>query len=156
MNIRSFAMTSFVLLTLALSLGSWTQEPWSQEKSGPQQYEQTFPEERHLIESLNGQLLYQAYCATCHGMDARGNGPVAQELKKRPSDLTLIRRRNGGTFPILRVQTIISGENSPTAAHGDREMPIWGPIFSQIAWDQDLGNVRIYNLAKYLESLQRK
>jgi hypothetical protein len=57
---------------------------------------------------------------------------------------------------MVRVQKIISGEDVGTAAHGVREMPIWGPIFGQIAWDQDLGNVRIYNLAKYIESLQRR
>jgi len=50
----------------------------------------------------------------------------------------------------------ISGETVDTAAHGNREMPIWGPIFGQIGYDRDLGNVRIYNLAKYLESLQEK
>ena len=153
MSVKSLATTSVVLLTLALCLEGWPQEPW---QSGPRQYEQTFPEERHLIESLNGRLLFQAYCATCHGMDATGNGPTAPALRKSPSGLTLISKGNGGTFPNLRVQKVISGENVPTAAHGDREIPIWGPIFGQIAWDQDLGNVRIYNLAKYLESIQRK
>jgi hypothetical protein len=50
----------------------------------------------------------------------------------------------------------ISGDAVPSPAHGSREMPIWGPVFSQIEWDQDLGKVRIYNLAKFLETLQRK
>jgi hypothetical protein len=71
-------------------------------------------------------------------------------------DLTRIRQRNANTFPSVRVGEIISGEEFSTAAHGSREMPIWGPIFGQIAWDQDLGKVRIHNLARYLESLQRK
>jgi len=35
-------------------------------------------------------------------------------------------------------------------------MPVWGPIFSQIVWDQDLGQIRVYNLAKYLEKMQGK
>jgi hypothetical protein len=54
------------------------------------------------------------------------------------------------------VERVISGEEQLTAAHGSREMPLWGPIFSQIAWDQDLGRVRVHNLAKYLESIQAR
>ena len=55
-----------------------------------------------------------------------------------------------------RLINVISGEEIVTPAHGSREMPIWGPIFGQIAWDQDLGKVRIYNLTRYIESLQKK
>jgi len=121
-----------------------------------EQQDDVTAEREHLIQSLNGGILFRAYCAVCHGVDAKGNGPAAPSLKKSPADLTRISQRNGGTFPMVRVQKIISGEDVRTAAHGDREMPIWGPIFGQIAWDQDLGNVRIYNLAKHLESLQQK
>ncbi|MBI2816351.1 MAG: cytochrome c [Acidobacteria bacterium] len=112
-------------------------------------------DETRLIQSLNGGALYQAYCAACHGNDGRGNGPAAVSLKNQPPDLTRIAQRSGGKFPSDRVQEIIAGENG-IPAHGSRSMPVWGPIFGQIAWDQDLGKVRIYNLAKYLESLQQK
>jgi mono/diheme cytochrome c family protein len=115
-----------------------------------------FQEEQRLIESLDGRLLFRAYCAACHGADAKGGGPAASSLKTPPPDLTLISRRNGGNFPAERVQKTISGEGMLTTSHGTREMPIWGPIFGQITWDQDLGNVRIHNLTKYLESLQQK
>lgn len=119
-----------------------------EEKAGP-------PEQTKLIESLNGAKLYKAYCAVCHGVDATGNGPEATVLKVKVPDLTTIRQRNGGSFPESQVQKIISGERT-RAAHGTRQMPIWGPIFSQVERDQDFGKVRIYNLAKYLESLQKK
>jgi mono/diheme cytochrome c family protein len=112
------------------------------------------PAEKALINSLNGQALYQTYCATCHGDDARGNGPMATVLKTPPPDLTEIATRNGGMFSSKNVEKIISGQSELTA-HGSREMPLWGPIFSQVAWDQDLGRVRIANLVKYLESIQR-
>lgn len=115
-----------------------------------------FQEEQRMIESLDGRLLFRAYCAACHGADGKGGGPAASSLKTPPPDLTLISRRNGGKFPTIRVQKIISGEGAVTSPHGSREMPVWGPIFGQIAWDQDLGNVRIYNLTKYIESLQQK
>jgi len=54
----------------------------------------------------------------------------------------------------VRVRRLISGEEAVGAGHGTREMPVWGPIFSQVGQDQDLGRVRIDNLARYLESLQ--
>jgi hypothetical protein len=52
------------------------------------------------------------------------------------------------------VERIIAGEQASAETHGQREMPIWGPILSQVQRDRDLGKVRIRNLAKYLESLQ--
>jgi mono/diheme cytochrome c family protein len=104
---------------------------------------------------VSGPQLYRAYCASCHGVDAKGNGPAASALKKAPPDLTRIATINGGTFPMQKIEEIISGDQPGAVGHGSREMPVWGPVFGQIAWDQDLGKVRIHNLAKYLESLQR-
>lgn len=110
-------------------------------------------EEGHLIASLNGRSLYLAYCATCHGESAKGDGPMAPALRTPPADLTQISARNGGRFPSKNIEKVISGDLDLTA-HGTREMPLWGPVFSQVAWDQDLGRVRIANLVKYLESIQ--
>lgn len=81
---------------------------------------------------------------------------MATSLKIPPPDLTRIAARNGGVYPQARVERIVSGEEEITAGHGTRAMPIWGPIFSQIAWDQDLGRLRIYNLARYLGQIQRR
>jgi mono/diheme cytochrome c family protein len=112
-------------------------------------------EERRLISSLEGQALYREYCAVCHGERGKGDGPMARVLKSPPADLSRIAMRNGGTFPLKKVERIISGDSPVEAGHGTREMPVWGPIFSQIAWDVDLGNIRVANLAKYIESLQK-
>jgi mono/diheme cytochrome c family protein len=112
-------------------------------------------EQRRLIDSLEGQALYREYCAVCHGEQGKGDGPMARALKSPPADLTRIAIRNGGTFPLKKVERIISGDSPVEAGHGTREMPVWGPIFSQIAWDVDLGNIRVANLAKYIESLQK-
>jgi len=114
------------------------------------------PDNVHLIESIQGPNLYKAYCAVCHGPNGKGDGPMAKSLKTAPSDLTRISSRNNGMFPLAKVRRIISGEEPRSAGHGTREMPTWGPIFSQVAWDQDLGRVRVDNLARYLESLQDK
>lgn len=113
-------------------------------------------DQRNLMETVDGAALFQMHCAVCHGKDAAGGGPAASALKKRVPDLTQISRRHGGTFPLEQVQQTIAGDAVPSPAHGSRDMPIWGPVFSQIEWDQDLGRIRIYNLAKYLETLQKK
>ena len=110
--------------------------------------------EPSLINSIRGDNLYKAYCASCHGVDAKGNGPMAAWLKVQPSDLTRIAARNGGKFPLERVDRIISGDEVLPSGHGTRAMPIWGPVFSQVTRDQDLGRVRIDNLARYLRDLQ--
>lgn len=106
-----------------------------------------------LIRSVRGPDLFRAYCASCHGLDATGHGPAAPALKAKVPDLTILATKNGGKFPDARVRRTITGEDV-LAAHGSREMPVWGPIFHQIEEDIDRGNVRIDNLAKYLESIQ--
>jgi mono/diheme cytochrome c family protein len=122
-----------------LGLASWTQ------RVGP-------PKER-LIASIQGSALYKAYCAVCHGPQAKGDGPMAATLKVRPADLTRISARHEGTFPLMRIEGIISGEEE---LRGHGPMPVWGPVFSQVDRDQDLGRVRIDNLARYLRDIQSK
>jgi len=109
-----------------------------------------------LIESIQGPELYKAYCASCHGSGAKGDGVMTASLKVKPSDLTRIAARNGGTFPLVRMERIISGEELPPTGHGSSQMPVWGPIFSHVERDQDLGRVRIDNLARYLRDIQVK
>ena len=106
--------------------------------------------------SLQGPVLYKAYCASCHGTNATGNGPMAESLKVAPADLTRIAARNGGVFPRARISRVISGEEIPAKGHGTSDMPVWGPIFSHVEADQDLGRVRIDNLARYLDQLQKR
>ena len=81
---------------------------------------------------------------------------MAKALTTAAPDLTRIAARNGGKFPLARIQKIISGEDPVPGGHGTRDMPVWGPIFSQVAWDQDLGRMRVYNLAKQIEAIQAR
>jgi len=111
--------------------------------------------EERLILSIQGPELYKAYCASCHGLDLRGTGPMASSLKVRPTDLTMIAMINGGHFPLARMERIISGEEQPRTGHGSKEMPVWGPIFSQVENDQDRGRVRIDNLTRYIRDHQK-
>ena len=105
--------------------------------------------------SVNGVDLFKEYCAVCHGNDAKGTGPAADALKKRPADLTQLARKNGGNFPELHVMNFIKGDDV-VAAHGSRDMPIMGQIFGYKSPNQDLVQVRIYNLLKYIEGVQAK
>jgi mono/diheme cytochrome c family protein len=108
-----------------------------------------------LIYPLKGPDLFRVHCAPCHGLDGKGDGPVASTLKAKPADLTVLAKNNGGKFPAERASQFISGDKA-VAAHGTREMPVWGPIFHQVEADQDFGNVRLQNLVKYLETNQQK
>jgi mono/diheme cytochrome c family protein len=138
------------LLVLAVALaGVVLPGAGGQTQIAPNAEEQLPP----LIRSIKGPDLFRAYCAACHGLDARGAGPVAPSLKAKVPDLTLLERTNRGQFPVARVRQVITGENV-VVAHGSREMPIWGPIFHQVEGDVDWGNVRLENLVKYLESIQ--
>ena len=72
-----------------------------------------------------GKAEYQSNCAACHGIDAKGNGPVSKELKTRPADLTVLAKKNNGVFPLNAVNEAIDGR-ALIGSHGTREMPIWG------------------------------
>jgi mono/diheme cytochrome c family protein len=103
---------------------------------------------------LSGKEMFKAYCASCHGEDAKGHGPAALALKSPPPDLTLLAKRNNGKFPADHVNTVVvHGVNTP--AHGSTEMPIWGPEFVGIN-DQRLVILRVNKLSEYLETLQAK
>jgi mono/diheme cytochrome c family protein len=104
---------------------------------------------------LAGARMFKAYCTSCHGKDAKGHGPVAAALKQEPADLTTLAKRHGGRFPDAYVQGVLrNGVNSP--AHGDAEMPVWGPLFKQMDPDGMFMHVRISSVMIYLKSLQVK
>ena len=100
---------------------------------------------------------YLAYCASCHGPEARGDGVIAKSLKKRPADLTQLAKRNNGVFPEERVVTTIDGRE-PNTAHGGSDMPAWGVVLAGARDSAGAENaaVRIGVLVKYLETLQAK
>jgi len=108
---------------------------------------------------MPGSELFRVFCASCHGPEAHGDGPVAQTLKSKVPDLTRIAARNGGTFPKERVRETIDGQKAPRT-HGTREMPVWGWDFYAIDRHDPERRARVNEmigrLVDYLESIQRK
>jgi mono/diheme cytochrome c family protein len=111
-------------------------------------------------------LDFRRYCAQCHGMDGTGDGPVAPALKKKPANLTLLSKNNGGVFPEEEVRDFITGTKT-SAAHGSREMPIWGDAFrlrtasqgggatqGSVGLTQSQVNSKIDGLVNYVKSIQ--
>jgi mono/diheme cytochrome c family protein len=106
--------------------------------------------------SNSGKAMFNSYCAVCHGTDGKGNGPAAPAMKTPPADLSGLAQKNGGKYPANHVAAVIRGQ-AGTPAHGNQEMPVWGPLFSSI----DQGNEakvqqRITNLVTYIGTLQAK
>jgi mono/diheme cytochrome c family protein len=102
--------------------------------------------------TLDAKEMFHEYCAVCHGDQGKGNGPAADALKKAPADLTQIARKNGGTFPEVRVMRVIDGEDV-LVAHGSRAMPIWGNLFRSLEGPGS-ETLRVNALMKYIEKLQ--
>jgi mono/diheme cytochrome c family protein len=113
------------------------------------------PAPTFLGDSLVGKDSFEAYCATCHGADARGGGPVASSLKRTPPDLTTLASHNRDVFPSDRVRGVLTGAGHTVSAHGTTEMPVWGPLFRAFESDARV-RVRIDNLVHYLETVQSR
>ena len=108
--------------------------------------------------ATNGKQMYVNYCSPCHGVDGRGQGPVAAALKKQPADLALLSKNNGGKFPSTHIMSVLEfGAANPS--HGTAEMPVWGPMLGKMDSTNAEPNVRVLrinNLSRYLQSLQAK
>jgi hypothetical protein len=111
---------------------------------------------RLVIESMTGEDSFMFYCATCHGVGGRGDGPVARSLKTPPPDLTILTKRNGGTFPRSDVISFVTGVSDKLPTHGPSDMPVWGPIFRALDPSDARVKIRIENIVNFIESIQIK
>ena len=113
-------------------------------------------EQAPVTSPASGSEMYKSYCAACHGKSGKGDGPAAAALKSAPPDLTTLAKRNSGKYPADRVASILRGKET-LVAHGDQEMPVWGSVFHTMSGGhEDIVDLRVSNLDKYLESLQAK
>lgn len=110
-----------------------------------------------------GKREYESNCASCHGIDGKGAGPISDLLKRSPPDLTQLAKKNGGLLPISRMYEVIDGTN--VQAHGTRDMPVWGrdyrtqdaEYFGEVPYDAEaLVRARILTLLDYLGRIQAK
>lgn len=116
----------------------------------------TLAQEMEVV--LGGELEYQNYCAVCHGVDAKGQGLMGRFLTIRPADLTLLAKKNGGTFPFWQTYRAIDGREE-IRGHGSRDMPVWGDRFRAQARGNDSGSRaqaagRLLGLVFYLQHVQ--
>jgi len=112
-----------------------------------------------------GHSEYMGSCAACHGEGGRGDGPLADQLNRPPTDLTRLAADNDGRFPFFEIYQVIEG--SALSAHGGREMPVWGPRYRADAQRrlevvplcagetlEELVQGRILRLVAYLRAIQ--
>jgi mono/diheme cytochrome c family protein len=113
------------------------------------------PEVVTTRQTTTGSEVFRTYCATCHGPSARGDGPLASSMIRKPANLTEIAQRNGGVFPTEMVFRTIDGRQ-PLKGHGGPDMPVWGDVFSKSREAGDTDRVRgvIQSLVEYLDSIQ--
>jgi len=110
------------------------------------------------VADTSGRDLYLRHCASCHGTEGRGDGSLAASLTTAPADLTSIAARNEGRFDEREVMRMIDGRRE-VAAHGTRDMPVWGAVFEEEGRDepypayQSLLQSRL--LVDHLRSIQR-
>lgn len=108
-----------------------------------------------------GAALYRTHCATCHGLEATGEGPMAGALVIKPVNLTELAAQHGGEFPLIRVIKRIDGRD-PLVSHGS-PMPVYGDYFEGVfdvplksASGQPVLTSRpVVDLVAYLQSIQR-
>jgi mono/diheme cytochrome c family protein len=107
--------------------------------------------------AATGDYLFRTYCAACHGTSAKGDGPLADSMRRRPADLTEIAKRNKGVFPTDQVLRIVDGRQ-PVKGHGGPDMPVWGDVFARSveAGDPAIVQARIKAIVTYLESIQAR
>ena len=108
-----------------------------------------------------GIIEYEVACLSCHGVEGRGDGPMAKSLRTAPADLTKISKANNGKFPVRRITEIIDGRDI-VAAHGERAMPVWGNRYRQSTQSEERTSEielrarrQINALVRYLETMQQ-
>lgn len=105
--------------------------------------------------AARGAVTYRVYCRSCHGDEGRGDGPLAPLLKVEVPDLTTLARRSGGEFPEETVTRYVDGREE-VAAHGPREMPIWGDAFRSADGEEGREEARIrQNIRQVVAHLAR-
>jgi len=107
------------------------------------------------VSTESGSGLFRSYCASCHGVSGKGDGPIAANLRIAPADLTLLAKHNHGKFDAEKVRAAIDGRDAQKL-HGGSDMPVWGDAFKRSGEGYSEAKVkeRIDALVEHIESLQ--
>ena len=104
----------------------------------------------------DGHKYFVRYCASCHGTDATGDGPVAKTLVTRPANLRKLGDKYGMPLPAHKIAEFIDGRDTPRA-HGSHEMPVWGEKLYEMGagerGEYGIGEV-IGKIIAYLNTIQ--
>jgi len=103
-----------------------------------------------------GHALYLRYCASCHGLDGAGHGPVPPTLSTPPANLRILSERYGNPLPEDQIARFIDGR-ADVKAHGQRDMPVWGEKvweYPEGKGNQNQVKNRVAKLVAYLQSIQ--
>lgn len=112
-----------------------------------------------MPEASDGAVFYARNCTACHGGSGQGDGPLAADLGRKPVDLTLLARDNGGSFPTARALSYIYGD--PEQGHLARVMPQFGGAMADDLVPVDVDGVftptprALAGVLAYLEAIQR-
>jgi len=135
---------------LGIFLVGWTVAPAGQARLEGTDVPATTP--------ADGAALFQGYCAPCHGEHAKGDGPLADLLadaRRPPIDLTTIALKHGGTFPAFWVEGFIANRGR-SIPRGRDAMPDWGRLLRSTSSSQAVYQLKLWNLVRYLRSIQVK
>lgn len=108
------------------------------------------------IKPPSGAETFATHCASCHGPQGEGDGPVAAVMVVTVPNLRTLSQRNGGEFPTEAVASYIDGRDLPDA-HGARTMPVWGDVFdatSRLVPGAEAAEARIDRVIGFLRQLQ--
>ena len=111
-----------------------------------------------------GRNEFESNCASCHGMQGKGDGVLRPWLARSAPDLSVLARSNGGVLPVSRIYAVIDGSDQPSP-HGTREMPAWGfeyrvraaEHYGESAYDPEAYvRARVLALIDYVARLQSR
>jgi cbb3-type cytochrome c oxidase subunit III len=101
--------------------------------------------------AYEGRRLYVSYCQLCHGVDGKGEGPLAKVMEISPADLTTTVRSRSERILIK----IITGEGRQTITGRDRHnllseaMPEWKDVFDESQVRALIAYLRFLGRAKH-------